>query len=101
MADPVGSTSPGLAELYRSRVAELSRTLAAEDATEARELVRGLVEEIRLVPEAGRLRIEVQGALGAILSLAEGADKAGSGDVLARQVKMVAGTGFEPVTFRL
>ena len=54
-----------------------------------------------MVPEAGRLRIEVQGALGAILSLAEGAGEAVSGDVLARQVKMVAGTGFEPVTFRL
>lgn|GEM_PF-4035762 len=44
--------------------------LEADDAAEAREVVRGLVEAIRLVPEDGKLRIEVRGALGAILRLA-------------------------------
>jgi hypothetical protein len=33
-------------------------------------MVRSLVEEIRLVPEAGKLRVEVRGELGAILRLA-------------------------------
>jgi hypothetical protein len=70
---PAPRLHPNLAELYRARVAELSRVLAAEDAMEAREVVRGLVEAIRLVPEAGKLRMEVRGELGAILSLAEGA----------------------------
>ena len=31
------------------------------------------MEEVRLVPEGGKLRIEVRGELGAILRLAEGA----------------------------
>ena len=81
--------------------------------------MRGLVEEIRLVPEAGKLRIEVRGELGAILRLAEGARAAGAGgagmssrpgndkrpsiaaEAVFSQVKLDAGTGFEPVTFRL
>ena len=74
-------------------------------------MVRGLVEVIRLVPEGGDLRIEVRGALGAILALAEGARAAsgpgnakrlgGVAEAFALQIKMDAGTGFEPVTFRL
>ena len=67
--------------------------------------MRGLVEQIRLVSEGGRLRIEVRGELGAILRLAEGArnDKSPGGvaEAFMVQVKMDAGTGFEPVTFRL
>jgi hypothetical protein len=59
-------------------VAELSEALACDDGAEARELLRGLVEEIRLVPEDGKLRIEVRGELGAILRLAEGARAAGA-----------------------
>ena len=43
-------------------------------------------------------RVEVRGELAAILGLASGGR---SGSVLAEQVKLVAGTGFEPVTFRL
>jgi site-specific DNA recombinase len=91
----------GLAEIYRVRVAELAKALASEDAAEARELTRGLVEEIRLVPGDGRLGVEVRGALGGILRLAEGARAGAGAEDLARQVKLVAGTGFEPVTFRL
>jgi hypothetical protein len=53
--------------------------LSSDDGAEARELVRGLVEEIRLMPEDGRLRIEVRGELGAILRLAEGARATGAG----------------------
>jgi hypothetical protein len=48
---------------------------------EARELVRSLVAEIRLIPEKGALRIEVRGELGAILRLAEGAQNAKRPDV--------------------
>jgi hypothetical protein len=62
-------------------------------------VVRGLVEAIRLVPEAGRLRIEVRGELGAILRLAEGArggrnaERPGSvPEALLVQIKMDAGT---------
>ncbi|WP_237213357.1 recombinase family protein [Falsiroseomonas oryziterrae] len=102
---PAPRLHPNLAEVYRERIAELSRALESEDAAQAREVVRGLVEAIRLVPEVGQLRIEVRGALGAILALAEGArnDKRLGcvAEALLVQIKMDAGTGFEPVTFRL
>ena len=90
--------------------APAAETLTENDAAEAREQIRGLVEAIRLIPEDGRLRVEVRGALGAILALADGARLSGSGtgkrpgfvpEALLVQVKMDAGTGFEPVTFRL
>ena len=77
----------------------------AGDAAEARELMRGLVETITLVPEAGALRIKVRGELGAILRLAEGARHgkrlSGGAEALVEQMKMVAGAGFEPAAFRL
>ena len=67
--------------------------------------VSSLIDEIRLIPEDGHLRIEVRGELGAILRLAAGARHAKGADLLidalSEQVKVVAGTGFEPVTFRL
>ena len=51
------------------------------------------------------LRVEVRGELAAILSLAEGAGNAKSprmaAEALSLQIKMVAGGGFEPPTFRL
>ncbi|GGJ45167.1 hypothetical protein GCM10011320_60730 [Neoroseomonas lacus] len=77
--EPAPRLHPNLAEVCRHRVAELSDALSSDDGAEARELVRGLVEEIRLVPEEGRLRIEVRGELGTILRLAEGAQDAGNG----------------------
>jgi hypothetical protein len=106
---PSGTPSrahPNLAEVYRQRVAQLTEVLAEEDGAEAREMVGGLVEEIRLVPEAGRLRIEVRGELGAILRLAEGVRNQqrpgpGGAGALVGPVDLDAGTGFEPVTFRL
>ncbi|WP_439598247.1 recombinase family protein [Falsiroseomonas sp.] len=102
---PAPRLHPNLADLYRKRVGDLARILAAEDSAEAREVVRGLVETIRLLPEAGRLRIEVRGELGAILRLAEAArnDKRPSisAGAFIEQIKGDAGTGFEPVTFRL
>jgi site-specific DNA recombinase len=102
---PAPRLHPNLAEVYRQRVHDLSAALAQEDAAEARDIVRGLVETIKLIPEDGRLRIEVRGELGAILSLAEGARNAQSprldAGALGEQIKMVAGIGFEPMTFRL
>jgi hypothetical protein len=62
-----------------------------DDAADARERVRALVEAIVLVPENGQLQIEVRGELAAILSLANGA-KTGDAAILGQQVKMVAGT---------
>ena len=48
---------PDLAGVYRERVAELIAVLDADDAAEARDLVRGLVEQITLHPDGDHLRV--------------------------------------------
>jgi hypothetical protein len=53
---PAPRLHPNLAEVYGRRMAQLTEGLAEEDGAEAREMVRGLVEEIRLVPKAGGRR---------------------------------------------
>jgi hypothetical protein len=65
--------------------------------------IRSLIDEIRLVPEDGALKIELRGELAGILALASESTKARglSTTGLAEQIKMVAGRGFEPLTFRL
>jgi hypothetical protein len=67
------------------------------------EPIRSLIDEIRLVPEAGALRVELRGELAGILALAADSNKPGNLSTagLAEQIKMVAGIGFEPMTFRL
>jgi site-specific DNA recombinase len=58
-----------------------------------------------LTPEAGELRIDLQGDLAALLALgglnAKNSAAGSSGVGLLEQVKLVAGAGFEPATFRL
>ena len=103
-AEPKPRLHPGLAEVYRAKVAGLHEALAAEDGGETREALRALVEAIVLVPEDGALRIEVRGDLAAILALGQNANTRREGRVdedLLLQVKLVAGAGFEPATFRL
>ena len=69
---------------------------------EAMELIRSLIEAIVLIPGPDNLKIEVRGELAAILAYGEGRKKPGHTDrALAEQIKMVAGVGFEPTTFRL
>ena len=103
-AAPAPRLHPNIAEVYRRKVEELHNALRAEDAGPARELIRGLVEAIVLAPEDGRLRVEVRGELAAILRLSGPPNEkapAGSPELLAEQIKMVAGAGFEPAAFRL
>ena len=87
--------TPNLAELYRQRVEHLREALH-DDATrdEAFELLRSLIEEIRLVPKDGQLQVELRGELAGILALAAAdSRKPGSHSAtgLAQQIKMVAG----------
>jgi site-specific DNA recombinase len=94
---------PNLAEIYRQKVAGLRDALNAPDTRdEAAEALRSLIEHIKLTPEDGALKIELFGELGAILALAH-SKKPGllSEAGLVEQVKLVAGAGFEPTTFRL
>jgi DNA invertase Pin-like site-specific DNA recombinase len=74
-AAPAPRLHPNIAEVYRRKVEELHAALRADDMGPARELIRGLVEAIALVPEDGRLRVEVRGELAAILKLSGAATK--------------------------
>ena len=97
---------PNLAEVYRRKVAELQAAIQDPGVRDqALELIRSLIDQVVLRPAEGRLDIEIKGELAGILELCDGARKAKPGSVsgagLAEQLKMVAGRGFEPLTFRL
>jgi site-specific DNA recombinase len=62
---------PRLPELHRKKVARLEQELnCPELRAEAAEPLRGLVDEIRLIPENGRLEIELVGNLPSLLLFA-------------------------------
>ncbi len=119
---------PDAASLYRTQVAELEASLFAPAIRdEAGTALRGLIERATITPDAdaeGGLRIELKGDLAMILALApggvtssaregsrsrsaDGRNEAAQNEKLPRtcvlgiQLSVVAGTGFEPVTFRL
>jgi site-specific DNA recombinase len=56
---------------------------------------------VRLIPENGRLEIELLGDLAGILTLSTGGKKPVTEGRDGLQVTLVAGVGFEPTTFRL
>jgi site-specific DNA recombinase len=91
---PAPLIHPNLAEVYRRRVERLHEALQ-DTAThdEAFELIRSLIDEIRVIPEDGELRIELRGALAGILALSAAGKKPGDREAtgLAEQIKMVAG----------
>ncbi len=102
------SLHPNLANIYREKVAALHEALAGPATKdEAFTIIRTLIDEVRLVPENGELRVEIRGALAGILALSCQNDKTariatdGSVSVLSSQVKLVAGARFELTTFRL
>ena len=107
--EPPPLLHPSLAEVYRARIDALSTALGREDTREAAaEIVRSLVSGIELTPEGGELAITLRGDLAAMLSVTSDSKSAGqpgrvAGGVCAylAQASLVAGTGFEPVTFRL
>jgi hypothetical protein len=101
--DPLPLLHPEMASAYRREVGALHEALqGASEADRARagEAIRALVEAIVLTPGDGGLEIDVKGDLGGILAIAaQGKPPAhGAG---GSQVVVGAGTGFEPVTFRL
>jgi len=84
---------PCLADVYRTKVANLIQALNSPDTvTEAAEVIRGLIEAIRLVPEEGDLKIELYGELAALISLGEEHKrKHPGGDTSGVQITLVAG----------
>ncbi len=94
---------PALATLYRQHVERLDELLTdEEEQPHAFELIRSLIDEVCLVPEGGQLAVELKGDLAGILAISNWADSKGSAaNEKSLQIKMVAGAGFEPTTFRL
>jgi site-specific DNA recombinase len=93
---------PSLAEVYRQKVAALAEALADEALRDnAFEPMRSLLDRIVLIPEGEELRIEIHGKLAGILELCRQGKTPGRSRASAEQIKVVAGAGFEPATFRL
>ncbi len=96
---------PSLSTRYRELIEDLARSLNAPDVKrEAAEALRGLISEVRMVPDPTARNghtIELVGELAGILRL--GGLDATKPPCSARAVSetMVAGVGFEPTTFRL
>src|SRR5919106_1330984 len=92
---------PNLADIYRAKVAELHRAL--EDPAirdEALHILRGLVERIVIAPAAEGPGETIE-LVGAIVGMVELANKKAALDArTACSIKVVAGAGFEPATFR-
>jgi hypothetical protein len=87
---PTPRLHPGIAEIYRQKIVNLGEALNDERTrTEAAACIRELIEEIRLVPEKGKLRIEVFGKLSALINL--GNKNPRSGGRTGAQVTLVTG----------
>ena len=102
---PVLRLHPNLPGLYRSKIERLAEALNAPDTvTETAEILRGLIDRIVLTPVDNVLRAELHGDLAVLASFAQAGERrenlAGSGGEPAR-LSVVAGIGFEPMTFRL
>ena len=99
---------PRLAQTYRAEVKRPADALAAgPDGQEALDEIRSLIERVVItpVPTGKGFEIEQVGEIAAMLALGAGlsqATRAASGPgVFERSIKVVAGIGFEPMTFRL
>ena len=90
---------PQLSEIYRQKVEALSQTLAdPEIRPMALEAIRGLISSVTIHETEGSVRVELEGAITALVGLAQ--PEAGA-FISSGSVKVVAGVGFEPTTFRL
>ncbi len=96
---------PNLAQIYRRKVERLQHALNdPEIRDEAIQVLRGLLESVVIAPAETGFEVEIVGEIAHMIemSMDEGKKK---GPVLnermARSVKVVAGVGFEPTTFRL
>ena len=92
-----------MATFYREQVNALHEALRDDieaSRLKAGEILRSLVKEIILTPDAGELKIDVWGDLTGILAVSLKM-KTPATTTGVSQVEMVAGIGFEPMTFRL
>ena len=104
---------PNLAEVYRDKIARLREALTGEGGEEVVEAIRALIDRVEVHPPAetgGSARIELVGHLASMLRAAgvagvQTAKSPSAGPdglhVFLGSESVDAGTGFEPVTFRL
>ncbi len=103
-SEPSPLLHPEMANFYRRQVGELHELLqhGPEAARlKAADTLRALISAIVLTPNDEGLAVDVQGDLAGILAIASNAKSPRPDGQGLSQVEMVAGTGFEPVTFRL
>ena len=92
-----------LAEVYRDKVDALVSSLNdPETRHEATDAIRAMVEKIIVHwdAEAGEHGVEIEGEIVALLQAGTNKNAAALG-AAANSLKLVAGAGFEPATFRL
>ena len=96
---------PSLSEVYRTKIRNLAAALQDPGLKmEATEALRGLISEVRMVPDEDAPNghhIELFGELAGILALADAETTKPARFARVGSVTMVAGVGFEPTTFRL
>ena len=100
---------PNLSAAYRRKIEQLHEALANPSIRdEALGILRGLIEAVVMHPRDDGFTVELVGEIANMvtLALAPQSNKAASGEtavheVHRRSVKVVAGVGFEPTTFRL
>ena len=106
---PTPRLHPNLAGLYRRKVEQLHEALADPSVRdEALSILRGLIEGVVMHPQENGFTVELVGEIANMVGLAldPQTSKAALGeaavpDAYRRSVKVVAGAGFEPATFRL
>ena len=97
-----------MAAVYRAKLANLHAALADPSCrTEATEIIRRLIERMDIHPTDGKgFEIGLTGDIAAMIDLGAKCQKTAPGgaavpDTYRSSVNLVAGRGFEPLTFRL
>lgn len=117
--EPIPALHPNLAGVYRQKVADLEAALLEPAAAaKAMAALRKLVDAILVFPGSGRgeMKVQLRGDLAAFLHLPDGGtgetvsatpSRRGTGTAISSDAggavmgSLVAGIGFEPMTFRL
>ncbi len=95
---------PNVAGIYRRKVERLAEAIRhPQERDEAADAIRALIERITLTPGAkrGEIAAMLHGDLGTILVWTARKQNTPGACASGVSVSVVAGTGFEPVTFRL
>ena len=87
--------------IYRKKVGSLQQALSdPETRSEAIEILRGLIERVAISAAEDGFTIELVGEIANMVGLSSGPEDRKVGPYRS-SVKVVAGVGFEPTTFRL